>query len=40
MNGGDDCKSLSRDEEFKVSVRFFCVGNLVCLGRFFLCWNL
>lgn len=30
MNGGDDCKPLSRDEEFKASVRPFCVGNPAC----------
>nr|XP_022335242.1 semaphorin-5B-like [Crassostrea virginica]XP_022335250.1 semaphorin-5B-like [Crassostrea virginica]XP_022335258.1 semaphorin-5B-like [Crassostrea virginica]XP_022335266.1 semaphorin-5B-like [Crassostrea virginica] len=30
MNGGEDCKPLSRDEEFKASVRPFCVGNPAC----------
>ncbi|XP_061181416.1 semaphorin-5A-like [Saccostrea echinata] len=30
MNGGDDCKPLSKDEEFKASVRPFCVGNPAC----------
>lgn len=39
MNGGDDCKPLSRDEEFKASVRPFCVGNPACPGRLLLCWN-
>ena len=33
MNGGEDCKPLSRDEEFKASVRPFCVGNPACPGR-------
>ena len=33
MNGGEDCKPLSRDDEFKASVRPFCVGNPACPGR-------